>query len=87
MIFTIPLTLVYFLLNLLLGLLPSSDGLPPAIQSAFVWLWGLLWQLDFVVPVSTLVSLLGLSLGFELAIQVWHFAHWVVRKIPMLNIR
>jgi len=87
MIFTIPLTLIFFLLTTVIGWLPDSSGLPSEVSAGFSWLWGLLWELDFVVPVSTVATLLGLSLAFEVAIQVWHGIHWLIRKIPMINIK
>ena len=87
MIFTIPLTLVYLLLLGLISVLPVSSGLPDIISSSFAYLWGFLWNLDFVVPVSTLISLLSLTLGFELAIFTWDAVHWILRKIPMLHIK
>lgn len=87
MIFTIPITIIFFLISGLINLLPVSSGLPVAISQGFQYVFGFLYAFDFIMPVSSLILVLGLSLGFELAIQIWHGVHWILRKIPILHIK
>jgi len=87
MIFTIPLTIVYFFVYGLLVALPQVDPLPQFVSTSFEWAFGFLYAFDFVLPVDTVLFFLTLSLAFELSVQVWHGVHWVLRKIPMLNVK
>lgn len=87
MIFTIPLTIFYFIFAGLLALLPDSSGLPDAIADGFQYVFGFLYAFDFLLPVSSIVSVLLIALSFEVAIQIWHLAHWIARKIPILNVK
>lgn len=87
MIFTIPITIVYLFLMGLIGILPSTSGLPSAISTSFQYVFGFLYAFDFILPVQTILTILGLSLSFELAIQIWHGIHWLLAKIPILNIK
>jgi len=87
MIFTIPIYIGYFLIAGMLAALPESSGLPAIIQTSFEYVFGFLYAFDFIMPVSTLLLILTISLAFEVAVQVWHGIHWIIQKIPMLNMR
>jgi len=87
MIFTIPLTLIYYVVRGLIATLPTASSLPIAISDGFTFLFGLLYSFDFLISVSSIFQVLTLSLSFEFAIQLWHGFHWLLRKIPMLQIR
>jgi len=87
MIFTIPLTIIYFTIVGLISLLPNAVSLPYAFTSGFQYLFGYLYAFDFMLSVQLVITLLSLSLAFELAIQVWHGFHWLLSKIPFLHVR
>ena len=87
MIFTIIFTIVYLLLSLLVSTLPIASALPSPIATSVVYLFGFLWNFNYIVDVPTLFTILGLTLGFELAIVAWHLIHWLLAKIPFLHIR
>jgi len=87
MIFTIFLTFFYLIFNGLIALLPASAGLPSGFSTAFSWIFGFLWNFDYLVPVSTILTLLGLAFTFEAAVLVWKIIHWLIAKIPFLHIR
>jgi len=87
MIFTIPLTLLYLVFAGLLALLPTSVGLPSAIAISATYLFGFLWNLNYIIDIPTLIQVIGIQLGFEVAILLWHFIHWVIAKIPFLHVR
>jgi len=86
MILTIPLTIVFFMLQGLISVLPFSSGLPDVLRDSFSFVFGYLYAFDFLLSVDVIIALLTLSLSFELAIQVWHGIHWLLRKIPFLHI-
>jgi len=87
MIFTIPLTFIYFIFSGLIAILPDSAGLPDAISEGFSYVFGFVYAFDFLLPVSAILTVLGISLAFELAIQIWHLIHWIIRKIPVANVK
>jgi len=87
MIFTIIFTVVYNLLYLLVALLPTANPLPVVISSSVSYIFGFLWNFNFLVDVPTLYTILGLTLAFEVGVVLWHLLHWVLAKIPFLHIR
>ena len=42
--------------------------------------------IDLVIPVSVVKPLLLIVIGIEVAIPVYHFIMWVIKKIPMLGV-
>ena len=80
--------LIFWVVNLLvLGLaaiLPTGS-LPADFTSAVETASGYLTALDFVLPVATLVSILGVFLAFEGAIFAYKGVMWVIRKIPTIG--
>jgi len=78
-----------FLLNIgssfvsfLIGLLPSSSGVPTEWTSAVYTIWSDINAFSFIVPVDTLLQVLILALTFHFAIFLYHLTMWVIRKIP-----
>ena len=43
--------------------------------------------IDLVIPYDVAKGLLLIVIGIEVAIPVYHFAMWLLKKIPMLSIR
>jgi len=86
MIFTFIFTLFYIFLSGLIGLLPNSSPLPIAIDTSMRYVFGFLYAFDFLVSVQLILTVLGLSLAFEVILQIWHGIHWLIRKIPLLHI-
>jgi len=87
MIFTIFFTIVNIFLSLLLLALPDAPALPGVISTSVAFLWGFLWNFNYIVDVPTLFTILGLTLAFELGVVLWHLLHWLLAKIPFLHIR
>lgn len=88
MIFTIMFNVFYFVLyGVLNAVLPVSTGLPSDVAIGFSYVFGYLYAFSFLLPPSTIITVLGLSLVFEGSIQVWHGIHWAVKKIPFLHIK
>jgi len=81
MIPTVILNFFFGLLNFLIGVLPVCE-LPSGFTSALSYFWGVVNAFSYVLPVGTLISALVIMLGFDLAVMLWHFTQWVIRKIP-----
>jgi len=87
MITTAILLLLYFVINGLLtpiGAL-SNVSLPTDITSGITTAGGYLHALNVVLPVDTMLTILGVSLAFELAYLTFKVIMWVLAKIPGIN--
>jgi len=82
MITTFFLLLGYQFLNFLVGLLPVSAGVPTEWVEGVNTVWGYINSFSFIVPVSTLLSVLTLALIFHGSIFAYHALMWIIRKIP-----
>jgi len=81
MITTFLLTIFNTFVGFLLGLLPSGN-LPEVIISAFAYFVGVMNSFSYVIPVATLFQAFALVVAVDLAIMLWHFINWIIRKIP-----
>jgi len=81
MITTFILTIFSAFANFLIGFLPNGN-LPAGIAQAFAYFSGIINAFSYIIPVATLFQALLVVVGFDLAILLWHFIQWVIRKIP-----
>jgi len=81
MITTFILTIFNAFIGFLLNFLPSGN-LPTVITNAFAYFVGVMNAFSYVIPVATLFQAFALVVAVDLAILVWHFINWVIRKIP-----
>jgi len=70
----------------ILGILPDGGAFPSSVGEAIGWIFAFLRSYDFILPYSTLMTVLTIGLVWELFLFVWWFVHWVLRKIPLLHI-
>jgi len=70
------LQIFYAVLAFFIGLLPSTP-FPQALANAFSLVWGLINSVSFLLPVSTLVTVLGIAMVFHAAILLWRLSHLV----------
>jgi len=80
MIISFFLDLFYRFLNLVLGFLPTGS-LPSAISTSLNTIVGYMNTFNFFFPIQEIFVVLGISLAFELAVQLFFFANWVYHKI------
>jgi hypothetical protein len=81
------LTLFY---GLIYALLSPLRALPDVsintdIGSAIASASGYLSSIDFILPVATIVAVVGLFLTIEGSILVYKGINWLIRKIPGIN--
>jgi len=81
MIVTVFLNFCYLFLSGLIGLLPVGS-LPAGVATAFAYFVGVINAFSYVVPVQTLFQALAVVVGVDVAIMLWHFFNWIIRKIP-----
>jgi len=81
MIVTILLNLFDLVVGSLLNLLPSGS-LPTEISTGVNYFVGVVNTFSYVIPVATLFEAFALVVSVDLAILVWHFINWTIRKIP-----
>lgn len=87
MIITGLLDLIFFFLSIIL--LPLSAlgdvTLPTSFATAITNASGYYNSLNTILPVDTMLSILGLSLAIEGAYITYKLIMWVIQKIPTLN--
>ena len=87
MITNILLNLLYYAIILLtspLRLLPDAT-IPAEITGAVNSAKGYLGAIDFIVPVNTLIAVIGAFFVVEFAIFSYKIIMWVIKKIPGIN--
>lgn len=65
----------------LVGLLPESSGLPIGIENAISDAVGMAYAFDFIVPIDTVLTLLGLVTAFEIGILTYRFIMWIIHLV------
>jgi hypothetical protein len=70
------------IVNFLVGIFPSSEGLPEEVTTAVETIGGYVGILDPIVPISTLATVLGLLITFELAVFAFKGVRWAVSFLP-----
>ena len=69
------------MVSLLIGFLPTGH-LSSSFTSALTQLWGIINTFSYLIPVDTLLTLVGLVIAFDIAVLLWRVVNWVIRKIP-----
>jgi len=67
-------------LTFILGLLPVIP-VPVALVNSFTLLWGYVTALSWLLPVSTLLTVLAIAITFHISMILWNFAHLIARYI------
>jgi len=70
------LTIIFAVLSFLVGLLPTI-AFPAALSSALSTAWYLINSVSFLLPVSTILTVLGLALSFHVAVLAWRLVHLI----------
>jgi hypothetical protein len=87
MIITGLLSVIYvFILGITYPLRILSDvSLPSEITSAITTASGYYHSLDVILPMDTMIQILGVSLTFEGLYLIYKLIMWVIKKIPGIN--
>lgn len=85
MIWDFILSLPAFLLSALASILPTGGGIPIEYTQGVYTVWSDINAFSFIVPVQTLLTVLGLALAFHLAILTFKIVNWLITKIPFVG--
>jgi hypothetical protein len=87
MITSFIITLLYYAINLLLSpiSLLGDVVLNTNFTTTLTTAGGYLSSLNNFLPVDTMITILGISLTFELAYITYKVIMWVIKKIPFIN--
>ena len=66
-------------------LLFSDVSLSPDFTTSIATASGYYHSLNSILPVDTMIQILGISLAFELAYLIFKVIMWVLKKIPTIN--
>ncbi len=72
--------LIRALIDLLIDLFPSPSSLPSGINDAFTLLGQYFQKANAILPVDTMITILGLILTLESGILAFKIANWVINK-------
>jgi len=79
------LSLPAYLLMVVFALFPSGAPASPEWVASVYLIWAYINSFSFIVPVSTLLSCLGIAMVFHLSIFLYHALYWLIKKIPGMN--
>jgi len=79
------LTIPYYILNALISIIPTGAGIPSEFVSAVHSIWGYMESFAFIVPISTLLWCLTITLTFEAGVFVFQAFNWLLKKLPNMN--
>jgi len=85
MISTAFIEIALFIVNLILSIFPTSTGFPSSFDTAINQISGYIGILSPIVPISTLATLLGLIITFEIAIFTFNALKWIFSHVPLIG--
>jgi len=77
--------LAYLTIAGLVGLFPAGSGFPSEVHSAAIALGGYFQLLSPLVPIPTLVFIVGLVFAFEMVMFSFRTIRWLVGYVPMIG--
>lgn len=66
--------------NLLANVLPSGNYFSN-LNSAVSWLYNTMYGLNWLAPIDTIISILGLIVTIELFFFLWYSISWFIRLV------
>jgi len=66
-------------LSFVVGLLPVI-AFPTQITAGIVWFWSYVNLFSMVIPVGTIVTLIGIMTTYYVVKLLWQLAHWALRR-------
>lgn len=68
-------------LILAIGLLPNAQPLPTEITDSLITFVDFINLIDFIIPVGTLFTIVGLSLFFQFAMFTWKTVLFIIHLV------
>lgn len=85
MIITGIILIAYSLLSWLIGVFPDSTGFPQDAHTAMSSLGGYMGIWSPILPIATLLVLVGLVFSVEIAIFGFKGVKWIISHIPWIG--
>ena len=79
------LSIPYFILSAVINIIPTGGGVPVEFTTAIHTIWGYIQSFSFIVPISTLLWCLGITLAFEFGVFTFQAFNWLLKKLPNMN--
>jgi len=74
-----------FILSAVLQILPQGGTVPTEFISAVYQIWGDINAFSFIVPITTLLTVLSLAFALHIGIFIFKSIHWIITKIPFIG--
>lgn len=74
------LSILVAFVTFLIQLLPVG-GLPSGVTDAITYIAGVMNTFNFILPISTLFTILTFGLSFQFVIWLWEFSMWIMRMV------
>jgi hypothetical protein len=85
MIFTWLFSIPAYLIQAVIDILPNGGAINTEWVNGVYTIWADINAFSFIVPVSTLLSVLAIALTFHLTILGFKLFHWIITKIPFIG--
>jgi len=79
------LSIVYWFLASIIGLIPASTGFPSDVFTAASTIGGYAGILSPIIPLGTLATVVGLAFSAEIAIFGFKTLKWILAHIPFIG--
>jgi len=77
------LSIPYFIIKGLIGIIPTGSGVPVEFTNAIYTMWSYVQNFAFIIPISTILWCLGIILTFELGLFTWHATNWLLKRFKL----
>lgn len=84
MITNLILNAIFAPLNYLISFLPVAN-LGQTFDATLTAVSGYTAALNAILPMSTILTLVGIFVGFEVAYTAYKVIYWVIKKIPTIS--
>jgi len=77
--------LASYVVQTIILIFPSSNGLPAEATTAIGTLTGYVGMFDPLIPIPTIATILGLVIAFELAVFAFKGLKWLLSHVPLVG--
>jgi len=74
-----------FVVNLILSIFPSSNGFPSSFDTAINQISGYIGIFSPIFPITTMATILGLIITFEIALFTFNGIKWIFSHVPLIG--
>lgn len=75
------LTIIFFFVSFLLGILPTGSAFPIQWTEGIYAIWSYINMFSFFIPVQMIVTCIAIATAFHLFVFAWKTLHWIMSII------